>query len=273
MENKEVDIYGFAETNVAWNPERVNQVRQHGRGRFTQFKLVTSSSDDPSIGYKQPGGTCMGVTGAYVGRVSESGEDPHGLGRWSYVSLAGQNDRKLYVVSAYRVSQDHNSTGDATAHKQQMRLLRQRGINNPNPRKQWCDDLLALVETWIAEGAEVLIMADANSPLNDKGFGSFVARSKLYDILGAKHGMNSPSTYLRGSNTIDFMLGTERVSRAVIFGGMLRFKDRIHSDHRGLYLDLNVLYVFRGEIHAINKVVTRNLITKHRARARKYRQA
>eukprot|EP00978_Attheya_sp_CCMP212_P003230 scaffold6619_cov36-Attheya_sp.AAC.2 len=193
----------------------------------------------------------MGVTGAYVGRVSESGEDPHGLGRWSYISLAGQNDRKLYVVSAYRVSQDHNSTGDATAHKQQMRLLRQRGINNPNPRKQWCDDLLASVETWIAEGAEVLIMADANSPLNDKGFGSFVARSKLYDILGAKHGMNSPPTYLRGSNTIDFMLGTERVCRAVINGGMLRFKDGIHSDHRGLYLDLNVLYLFRGEIHAI----------------------
>eukprot|EP00978_Attheya_sp_CCMP212_P048541 scaffold538145_cov51-Attheya_sp.AAC.1 len=85
--------------------------------------------------------------------------------------------------------------------------------------------------------------------------------------------MNSPPTYLRGSNTIDFMLGTERVCRAVIYGGMLRFKDRIHSDHRGLYLDPHVLYLFKGEIHVINKVVTRNLITKHRARARKYRQA
>eukprot|EP00978_Attheya_sp_CCMP212_P047145 scaffold421241_cov56-Attheya_sp.AAC.3 len=102
-------------------------------------------------------------------------------------------------------------------------------------------------------------MTDANSPLNDKGFGSFVARSKLYYILGAKHGMNSPPAYLQGSNTIDFMLGTKRVCRAVIYGGMLRFKDGIHSNHRGLYLDLHVLYLFRGKIHAINKVVTINL--------------
>jgi hypothetical protein len=121
MKQKDVDIFGFAETNLAWTPERENQVKNHGRGIFEQFKIATSSSDDPNTGHKQPGGTCVGVTIAYVGRVSTPGEDRNGLGQWSYVCLGGQNDRKVYTVSAYRVSDDHNSTGDATAHKQQMR--------------------------------------------------------------------------------------------------------------------------------------------------------
>jgi hypothetical protein len=50
LQKREVDIFGFAETNVAWNPTLRNQVHQHGRGRFDQFKLVTASSDDPTTG-------------------------------------------------------------------------------------------------------------------------------------------------------------------------------------------------------------------------------
>eukprot|EP00978_Attheya_sp_CCMP212_P042777 scaffold266774_cov29-Attheya_sp.AAC.1 len=38
MKKRQVDVFGFAETNVAWNPKLTNQVYQHGRGRFEHFK-------------------------------------------------------------------------------------------------------------------------------------------------------------------------------------------------------------------------------------------
>jgi hypothetical protein len=123
MEKKEVDIFGFAETNIAWTPQRINQATQHTRGRFGQCKIQTSPSDEPSVGSKQAEGTLMGVTGALVGRIKETGQDTHGLGRWSYVCLRGTDGKDTYIITAYRVSQDSNSSGDTTAHKQQVRLL------------------------------------------------------------------------------------------------------------------------------------------------------
>eukprot|EP00957_Ditylum_brightwellii_P198147 15098033-Ditylum_brightwellii.AAC.1 len=36
-----------------------------------------------------------------VGRHVTSGEDKSGLGRWTYVCIAGKDNRKLYVVTGY----------------------------------------------------------------------------------------------------------------------------------------------------------------------------
>ena len=91
-----------------------------------------------------------------------------------------------------------------------------------------------IIQEWIAQGAEVLLMVDANSPLSDVHFSKFMTDTGLFDVLGALHGMDSPRTYNRGSKTIDFILGTENIIRAVRRGGMLKFKDGIDRDHRGL---------------------------------------
>jgi len=80
MQKRQVDVFGFAETNVAWNPKLTNQVYQHGRGLFEHFKQVNSSSDDPTTGFRQPGGTFMATTGKFVGRVSQTDTDTYGLG-------------------------------------------------------------------------------------------------------------------------------------------------------------------------------------------------
>eukprot|EP00978_Attheya_sp_CCMP212_P046629 scaffold402491_cov27-Attheya_sp.AAC.1 len=154
MQKRQVDVFGFAETNIAWNPKLTNQVYQHGRGRFEHFKQVNSSSNDPATGFRQPGGTFMATTGKFVGRVSQTDTDTYGLGRWSYTFLSGMEGKKMYIVTAYRVSQESNSKGDSTAHKQQVRLLRKRQIDNPKPKKQWGDDLSPIIKAWIKQGHE-----------------------------------------------------------------------------------------------------------------------
>eukprot|EP00978_Attheya_sp_CCMP212_P000099 scaffold186_cov32-Attheya_sp.AAC.2 len=93
----------------------------------------------------------------------------------------------------------------------------------------------------------------------------------LFDVLGALHGMDSPRTYNRGSKTIDYILGTEDIIRAVRRGGMLKFKDGIDSDHRGLWIDICILQAFRGDIHEIHRTQARKVNTKQRKRCQKYR--
>jgi hypothetical protein len=54
MKKKQIDIFGFAKTNVSWTPTAQNESRRHGKGIFKYYKQVTASSDDPTVGYRQP---------------------------------------------------------------------------------------------------------------------------------------------------------------------------------------------------------------------------
>jgi hypothetical protein len=57
-------------------------------------------------------------------RGMDKGEDPMGLGRWSYITLRGKGTKRVVIVTAYNVCTTHNSnSGDTTAYKQQHRIL------------------------------------------------------------------------------------------------------------------------------------------------------
>ena len=87
---------------------------------------------------------------------------------------------------------------------------------------------------------------DANTDLYHRDFRKILSRSGLKDVLGFKHGIDRPSTYIRGSAAIDFIFATEEVIKAVQAGGMLSFNNGIQSDHRALWLDLHSLTLLRG---------------------------
>ena len=54
-------------------------------------------------------------------------------------------------------------------------------------------------------------MLDANDDINNKDFGTFLEKSDLFDILGNQHSTHSPAMYIRGTKTIDYILGTRNV--------------------------------------------------------------
>eukprot|EP00957_Ditylum_brightwellii_P150251 11442314-Ditylum_brightwellii.AAC.1 len=93
MQSKEVDIWGWAETNVKWTKEMENKAKYMGGKIFKQFTIVTSCSDDPAT-YHQQGGTCTGVTNQMSGQIIEKNCDPSGLGRWSYFKIASRDQRQ-----------------------------------------------------------------------------------------------------------------------------------------------------------------------------------
>eukprot|EP00957_Ditylum_brightwellii_P025616 1936004-Ditylum_brightwellii.AAC.1 len=83
MEQYEIDIFAFAETNIAWTPQNKCSIRNSGKQYFGQINIETSSSDKPAVNMYQPGGTMIGVVGNIQGRIITATNDPHGLGRWS----------------------------------------------------------------------------------------------------------------------------------------------------------------------------------------------
>eukprot|EP00957_Ditylum_brightwellii_P069452 5273903-Ditylum_brightwellii.AAC.1 len=47
------------------------------------------------------GRTCIAMTDDIVGRHMTSGEDESGLDRWTYVCIAGKDNRKFYIITGY----------------------------------------------------------------------------------------------------------------------------------------------------------------------------
>eukprot|EP00957_Ditylum_brightwellii_P050694 3843106-Ditylum_brightwellii.AAC.1 len=62
MKKKEVDIWGWAETNVNWSEKLIGIAKSMGRKVFQQITLIAGGSADLT-GYYQQGGTCTGVVG------------------------------------------------------------------------------------------------------------------------------------------------------------------------------------------------------------------
>eukprot|EP00957_Ditylum_brightwellii_P048374 3671583-Ditylum_brightwellii.AAC.1 len=62
----------------------------------------------------------------------------------------------------------------------------------------------------------------------------------------SKRSRNSPPMYIRGNRTIDHMIGTSGVLKAVDAIGMVEFLNYFHSDHRGIFLDIYMCNIFAG---------------------------
>jgi hypothetical protein len=86
----QVDVTCLPETNADWKQAPIRAscnalLRRH----FKHHRLITSTSTAAALHSYLPGGTATLVTNGFTGRIAESGSDPRGLGRWSYLRLKG----------------------------------------------------------------------------------------------------------------------------------------------------------------------------------------
>ena len=92
----------------------------------------------------------------------------------------------LRVVSAYRPQDTPRSY---TVYQQQVHYYS--SINNGNnPIKKFDDDLCRIIEDWIENGDQVVVMIDANEELAKSKVGNFrhkMEASGLQELILAKH--------------------------------------------------------------------------------------
>eukprot|EP00957_Ditylum_brightwellii_P068752 5218651-Ditylum_brightwellii.AAC.1 len=85
--------------------------------------------------------------------------------------------------------------------------MKEKEMEQPNPRKQWCIDMIWQIKEWRNEG-EILLLTDVKSELGDTEFRDFDVEAGLFDILGFRHGIGGLNSHMNRTKRIDFALGT-----------------------------------------------------------------
>ena len=199
----------------------------------------------------QPGGTALFVKGDWTGRILKTSEDTGDMGRWCTITIQGKGDIKLDIICGYRsVDQDIASAGTTTNYYQQWMNLRAKGDQQPDPREQFFIDLGIHIEKLKTEKHEIMLMMDANESTTERNsrVEKFFIKHGLVDLHAMKHKDldDPPNTYIRGSKCIDFFAGTEGVTGAVDRAGIEAFCQTFYSDHRGLFMDINMTMMLKG---------------------------
>lgn len=111
----------------------------------------------------QPGGTATVLCNNWTSCLITNGEDPLGLGRWSFITLRGKGTKKVTIITAYNASLTY---GDRTNNRQQRVLshlhIAHKQHISANPRRQFILDLQAWIKELIHQEHEIILAIDAN---------------------------------------------------------------------------------------------------------------
>ena len=208
--------------------------------------------------------------GKWVGRIKETGQDER-LGRWSWQSYKG--DTTLTIITAYRVCQDKGDSGALTAHAQQHALLLNQ-TSDPDPRKQFLTDIEEFISQRRTQGEAIILMLDANEEARSPNSQlrrtmDNISMTNLHHML---HGEGCPNTYQGGREQIDHIYGCPTVAAHTTRAGVLPFHYGIDTDHRGLYVDIDVYNIFKSNTAEIRNPPPRKLSSKNTIHADKVRE-
>ncbi len=273
-------VISLTETNTNWNqPYHLKQVTKAFRDKWKTMTFQASQHPEHFHQQSQRGGTLQVLTEQWVSRLQTKGIDPYGLGRWSYMTLGGKGNKKVVIISAYRVCNTTlNSSGDCTAYMQQFRsILAYNNDHNisstPNPHRQFVIDLQAWIEMLQSEGASIILALDANEdilsttptyhPLEYKD-GNFIQAPQhnghlatllmtcgLIDTLSHSHPPPYPSTYFRGKTRMDYILVSRDLLPSLQRSGVLPLYSIFMGDHCPCYVDLDSTVLFSDPTHPI----------------------
>jgi len=136
-----------------------------------------------------------------------------------------------------------------TATAQQMRILLQQGIKQPNLQQQFLMDLIQQIWQWQTQYKEVLIGMDANENVDDPNskIAQIFDKTDLIDVHHHQYLMQTkPATYQCGSTPIDLMLGSPLLASMLTHAWILPFGNTpmIKGDHHLLGLDFSPMILF-----------------------------
>ncbi|KAI2497152.1 hypothetical protein MHU86_17355 [Fragilaria crotonensis] len=218
-------------------------------------------------------GNLTSILGSLASRVDGSDIlDATGLGRWSGVKLAGPDNKKLSIITAYRVCSGSPQTSPiGSSFLREYEFFREHNHPSPNPRRLFFVDLQKVILDLQESGYSTILMLDANSTLDDKQLTDVLARCGLQDL----HSHDPPPSTFIGSahRRIDFIFGCADARRHVIRSGSLAYTEGPQSDHRSLYVDLSPEFMTTPPWQSINSLQSRDLYTGNPEKVTTYHNA
>lgn len=223
--------------------------------RWRQFKSATSNNKREAFSVRQYGGTATIAINVSASRVTCTGADETGLGRWSWLLLEGKNDVKVRIITAYNPCKTSHKR-PATVYTQHRRYFLSKN-NITCPRTQFRIDLCALIKRWQLKNNRIVLLIDMNENMSRSNGPLLQALTQdvgLIDPIQLRHHkLLPPVTQNRGSCQIDGILVSPEL-RNIVRGGWTAFGEGI-GDHRAGFIDIKV-----NDIVGVQKleIVSRN---------------
>ena len=288
LKSMEVDVFMAAETNRNWKASFFrNQLRQKVKRLWTNNRIAFSSSD---IGLKSqkeeflPGGTCTMAFDNIATRTTKTGEDDSGLGRWSFITLEGQDGRKITFITAYRIC-GGPMRGTTTSCMQQSRVINEQEMSQNKPasridtnflRQKFIADLTAFILALQAEGHAIVLGIDANESPNEaspqgatkeNSISALLEATGLQEVFESHHGHRPDSTTTTPGRFIDRVavsgIDVQRVT-------LLRANEPAKSDHLAIAVDINLKALFNNACSPLTRQPPRKLTSDNPDAVRKY---
>jgi hypothetical protein len=166
------------------------------------------------------------------------------MGRWTGAIYKISTNSRLFVITGYRVCETKISSDKSlSSYAQQYTMMLEKGIEKPNPRKQFCLDMIAFIRSLNITDKDYLVLAmDANTG-NEKGMGDtqeILDRCNLVDLYTEKHeDYQEFPTHENGSKKIDYLLCTRNLVKHITKVGYLHYEEAFESDHRAVFCDIS----------------------------------
>ena len=236
-----VDIAGWQETGVAFHtlplhqrlPSRINDTR------WKKVRVTSYNNRHENVKKFQYGGTAMLAFNESAHRIKQSGGDPTGLGRWSWILFEGKHQYQTRIISAYvpcKTSDDNRQS----VYNQHKRYFLHHGITEC-PRTLMHTQLCQHIKLWQAQGNNIVLLIDTNENLSRMGHlqTKLLYECDLIDPIRNLYSNNNttlPPTSLTGSVPIDSIFVSQNLQH-ISKGGWIRIEESI-GNHRALFIDI-----------------------------------
>ena len=237
MKHFKIDMLLLPECNInAHNYHIVDNLRAAASLHLNHGKInITNTPFFPPSSY-QPGGVLATVSNVLSSRMASTTSDP--AGRWTCNAFYGKNSfLKIYCL--YRVGHT-TEHGVITAASQQQNYFLETSHQSINPRRKVIDDILSCIQKDLSQNNEIILCGDFNEGIDStEGTHERLEQLGLTNILTERIG-DLPRTFIRGKVCIDHIYTTQRVAEALTSVGIAPFNFFLPSDHRAIYIDINI---------------------------------
>ena len=192
-------------------------------------------------------------------RISGSGADERGIGRWSWLLLKGKNGTLVRVITSYQPNLTQNNSHPGSVYSQQRQYFQNNNIDNC-PLEMFQTELVKQIQTWLRQKNKIILLISANEDVRSGRLSNKLENIGLISAIRTRHGHRCPPTQHSNSIPIDDIFISRNVP--VFKSGYLRFGDG-PGDHRGLFVDVDSRSLFGGSFHHIHRLPARRLVSSN----------
>ena len=271
----QVDVFGLTEINLDLDNGIVKDKFTQAAKHFDPYLRLTSSSSKQKVGESpfKMGGTVTGTNGCWSGRIINQGSDD--LGRWSFMSMQAKQGHHVLFITVYIPGKPSTVGGGTTIYKQMEADVLEKKGQLLDPRKELLKDLYTFIDKERKKGNMILLMGDMNDNMGlKKGeVRSFMESVGMKVTFEERHGDKEelPPTHDRGSKCLDIIGCSNNLPEgAIVRAGYAPFYFNFFTDHRGVYIDLDIKIIFNSTRPDTTRQIYKRFTTRHVPKCARY---